>query len=161
MNARRTTTVSRRVDAPPEDVWHVLTDVGSWSRWAPLTEGRPAAPTASRHVRYGSLAMRVKVTSPDAPFWVRLQVTTAGGRFSHTGDVTLSPMPDGGTVLSWHATLTGGLPDVTGRRRARLEGAIAALAAALASYAEDPPTTRVDYWAQVRDAWPAAVALSA
>lgn len=149
MNVRRTATLSRRIDASVLQVWSLLTDVATWSRWGPLTSAGSSVDRRAGNlwqpVRYGRLPLRVHVSSPDAPFWVRLHVTTPAGRFSHLADVTLAPLSDGTTQLSWRATLTGGVPDMTGRRRARLARSVSALAAQLASYAEDPPTTRLSY----------------
>lgn len=145
MNARRTAIVSRRIDAPVPLVWSLLTDVASWSRWSPLTSVGSTIGGSWQPLRYGRTTLRTRVTSPDAPFWVRLHVSMPGGRFSHLADVTLTPLPDGSTHLSWRATLTGGIADVTGLRRARLARAATRFAGLLAAYAEDPPTTRLSF----------------
>jgi uncharacterized protein YndB with AHSA1/START domain len=145
MNARRTAAVSRRIDAPVPVVWSLLTDLDTWSRWTPLTRAGGGITSSWRPLRYGRRPLRVRVSSPDAPFWVRVHVSAPAGRFSHLADVTLTPLPDGGTHLAWRATLTGGLADLTGRRRARLSRAVTRLAGHLAAYAEDPPTTRLSH----------------
>ena len=145
MNVRRTAAVSRHIDAPVPVVWSLLTDLDSWPRWTPLTRAGCGIASSWRPLRYGRRPLRVRVSSPDAPFWVRVHVSAPAGRFSHLADVTLTPLPDGGTHLAWRATLTGGLADLTGRRRARLARAVTRLAGQLAAYAEDPPTTRLSY----------------
>jgi len=142
MNSRRTTTQSRRIEAPIDTVSTLLSDTRSWSRWGPLSDAGFAAELKPKPMRLGRHQLRVKVVSPDAPFWTRIQVHTSGGRYSHIADVTLTPLDDGSTDLSWRATLTGPLPDLTGRRRAHLQRAMSELTGQLASYAEDPPTTR-------------------
>jgi hypothetical protein len=142
MNSRRTTTQSRKINAPIDTVSSLLSDTRSWSRWGPLSDAGFAADLKPKAMRFGRHRLRIKVVSPDAPFWTRVQVHTPGGWFSHIADVTLSPLDDGSTGLSWHATLTGPLPDLIGRRRAYLQRAVSELTGQLASYAEDPPTTR-------------------
>ena len=142
MNNRRTTTQSRRIGAPIHVVSMLLSDTRTWPVWGPLSDAGFAPDLTPKPMRYGSRKLWVKVLSPDAPYWTRMRVHTPGGRFSHIADLTLTPLEGGSTDLSWRATLTGPLPDLTGRRRARLERAVSELTAQLASYAEDPPTTR-------------------
>ena len=140
-------TVSTSVAVPVDQLCPLIADVRRWPRWGPFTpvpgdrrNGRPQA------IRLGRRLVRLQVTAPDAPYWLRYEARTAG--FSHTADVTLSPTEEGGTEVSWRARLDGGLPGIAGRRRSRLAAEVARLLAALASYAEDAPTTRLE-WAEL------------
>ena len=142
-------TVTRHIDAPVGAVFSLLADVHGWPRWGPFADvGTPAhvdRPGVPHRIRLGRHLLRVEVTTPDAPYWLRYRLTAGPTRALHTAEVTLSPTDDGGTDLHWRATPTGRLPGTTRRRVAALETAVARLAARLASAAEDPATTRVEW----------------
>ena len=146
-------TVTRHIDAPIDTVFSLLADVHSWPRWGPFTDtGTPThidRPGVPHPIRLGRRQLRVALSSPDAPYWVRYRLTGGPARAQHTADVTLSPTDDGGTDLHWRATPTRHLPGTGRRRTAALEAAVAGLAAQLASAAEDPATTRAE-WAHAR-----------
>ncbi len=146
-------TVTRHIDAPIDTVFSLLADVHSWPRWGPFTAtGTPAdidGPGLPHPIRLGRHQLRVTVTTPDAPYWVRYRLTGGPARALHTAEVTLSPTDDGGTDLHWLATPTRHLPGAARRRAAALEAAVAELTAQLASAAEDPATTRAE-WANAR-----------
>ena len=145
-------TVTRHIDAPIGTVFSLLADVHSWPRWGPFTDtSTPAhidSPGLPHPIRLGRHLLRVELTSPDAPYWLRYRLTAGPTRALHTAEVTLSPTDDGGTDLHWRATPTRRLPGTTRRSAAALEAAVAQLAEQLASAAEDPATTRVE-WAAV------------
>jgi len=144
-------TVTRHIDAPIDTVFSLLADVHSWPRWGPFTAtGTPAHQPGIPHpIRLGRHQLRVTVTSPDAPYWLRYRLTDGPARALHTAEVTLSPTDEGGTDLDWRATPTRHLPGTARRRTAALEAAVAELTAQLASAAEDPATTRAE-WALAR-----------
>ena len=146
-------TVTRHIDATVDTVFSLLADVQSWPRWGPFSATSPRAhvdePGLAHDIRLGRHRLRVTVTSPDSPYWLRYRLTHGPVRARHTADVTLSPTADGGTDLLWRATPTGHLPGTAHRRAAALEAAVTELTAQLASAAEDPATTRIE-WAQAR-----------
>jgi uncharacterized protein YndB with AHSA1/START domain len=146
--------VTRRVDAPVETVWALLADVHTWPRWGPFSHTGTSAhidqPGLSHPIRLGRHQLRIAVTSPDAPYWLRYQVTTGPSGVKHSAEVTLSPTDDGGTELQWRAAPTHGLVAISRRRRTTLTATIAELTARLASAAEDQPTTRAE-WAHRDD----------
>jgi uncharacterized protein YndB with AHSA1/START domain len=146
-------TVTRHIDAPIDTVFSLLADVDSWPRWGPFSAtGSPShidQPGLPHPIRLGRHQLRVTVTSPDAPYWLRYRLNDGPARALHTAEVTLSPTDDGGTDLHWRATPTRHLPGTTRWRIAALEAAVAELAGQLASAAEDPATTRAE-WADAR-----------
>lgn len=145
-------TVTRHIDAPIGTVFSLLADVHNWPRWGPFTDTSTLAhidrPGLPHPIRLGRHLLRVELTTPDAPYWLRYRLTVGPTRALHTAEVTLSPTDDGGTDLHWRATPTRRLPGTARRSIAALETAVAQLAAQLASAAEDPATTRVE-WAAV------------
>lgn len=149
----RTASVTRSIDAPADQVWNLLADVHSWPRWGPFNDTETSADSAHadgpRSIRLGGRRnLQILVTTPDAPCWLRYRATSAAGRYSHTAEVTVWTTAGGGTELSWQGSLSGSLPDLSGRRLARLTASVTRLLARLASYAEDAPTTRVEWAAQ-------------
>jgi uncharacterized protein YndB with AHSA1/START domain len=146
-------TVTRHIDAPVDTVFSLLADVHSWPRWGPFsatgTPGHLHQAGAPHPVRLGRHQLRVAVTSPDAPYWLRYRLTDGPARVRHTAEITLSPTDDGGTDLHWRATPTRHLPGTARWRVAALEAAASELTARLASAAEDPATTRAE-WADPR-----------
>jgi uncharacterized protein YndB with AHSA1/START domain len=145
-------TVTRRIDAPVERVYALLADVHVWPAWGPF--GRYPRPhldrpgTLSHAVRLGRHDLRVLVTSPDAPYWLRYRVTGGPSRARHSAEVILSPTAEGGTELEWRATMTGSLPGLGRRRTEAVASAVSELTAYLAAAAEDAPTTRVEWAAR-------------
>jgi uncharacterized protein YndB with AHSA1/START domain len=115
-------TVTRHIDAPIDTVFSLLADVHSWPRWGPFTAtGTPAHQPGIPHpIRLGRHQLRVTVTSPDAPYWLRYRLTDGLARALHTAEVTLSPTDEGGTDLHWRATPTRHLPGTPRRRTAAL-----------------------------------------
>jgi uncharacterized protein YndB with AHSA1/START domain len=146
-------TVTRHIDAPIGTVFSLLADAHSWPRWGPFTDTSTPAqidrPGPPHPIRLGRHQLRVALTTPDAPYWLRYRLTDGPARVLHTAEVTLSPTDDGGTDLHWRASPTGYLPGTARRRTAALEAAVTELAAQLASAAEDPATTRAE-WAHAR-----------
>jgi uncharacterized protein YndB with AHSA1/START domain len=148
-------TVTRHIDAPVDTVFSLLADVHRWPCWGPFSVTVDPAhidePGDPHPIRFGRHRLRVTVTSPDAPYWVRYRVTDGPARARHSAEVTLSPTADGGTDLLWRATPTRHLPGTARRRAAALEAAVAELIARLASAAEDPATTRAEWAHASRD----------
>ena len=142
-------TVTRHIDAPIDRVFSLLADVHRWPRWGPFTSIGTAAhieqPGVPHPIRLGRHQLRVTVTSPDAPYWLRYRLTGGPARALHNAEVTLSPSQDGGTELHWRATPTRHLPGTARWRTAALEAAVTELTAQLASAAEDPATTRAEW----------------
>jgi len=141
--------VTRRIDAPVEVVFALLADVHAWPTWGPF------ARSGARHldrpgvlphpVRLGRHDLRVLVTSPDAPYWLRYRLTSGPARVRHSAEVTLSPTAGGGTELRWQATMAHAVPGIARRRAAALAAEVTRLSARLASAAEDAPTTRAEW----------------
>jgi len=153
-------TVARHIDATVDTVFSLLTDVHAWPRWGPFadtgTPGHIDRPGLPHPIRLGRHQLHIALTFPDAPYWVRYRLTGGPARSLHTAEVTLSPTDDGGTGLQWRATPSQPLPGTLRRRTAALETAVAELAAHLASAAEDPATTRLEWAAAERRHIPVA-----
>ena len=148
-------TLTRHIDASVDTVFALLADVRTWPRWGPFTDtGTPAhidRPDLPHPIRLGRHRLRIALTAPDAPYWLRYRLTAGPTRALHAAEVTLSPTDDGGTDLHWRATPTRRLPGTARRSVAALETAVARLAAQLASAAEDPATTRVEWADEAAD----------
>ena len=145
-------TVTRRIDAPVERVFALLADVHAWAAWGPFGSDpgphldRPG--TLPHPVRLGRHDLRVLLTSPDAPYWLRYRLTGGPSRARHSAEVILSPTAEGGTELEWRATMPGALPGLGRRRTAAVATTVSELTAYLAAAAEDAPTTRVEWAAR-------------
>ena len=147
-------TVTRRIDAPVERVFALLADVHAWPAWGPFgSDPRPHLDrpgTLPHPVRLGRHDLRVLLTSPDAPYWLRYRLTGGPSRARHSAEVILSPTAEGGTELEWRATMTGSLPGLGRRRTAAVATTVSELTGYLAAAAEDAPTTRVEWAARTQ-----------
>lgn len=138
--------VSKSIGASADQLWPLLADTRNWSRWGPFTaaanDGGIGAPQG---IALGRRTLHLYLTYLDAPYLLRYQAGTGG--YSHTAELILSPTADGRTELTWRAELHRGLSRILGRPT-RLAREAGQLLSALAAYAEDPPTTRIEWAAQ-------------
>ena len=135
----RTATVTRHIGAPAAEVWHLLADLHAWPGWGPFsTDPAPHLhrPGVAHPLRLGRRRLLVRVTSPDAPYWLRYRLTSDRHALDHHAEVTLSPTSDGGTDLHWRATLSDGLAGFRKRRVRSLERLARELSQDLAARAE-------------------------
>ncbi len=149
MRARRIG-VTRRVDAPPDAVWALLSDVGTWTRWGPWETAdlerpgrdRPQGVGAVRRLRAGRWTLRELVEVAEAPRRLRYRLLSGMPVRDYVADVRLAPAPDGGTELTWSARFAPRVPG-TGRLLARrLTALLGDISSRLAAFAENPDPGR-------------------
>lgn len=151
MRARRIG-VTRRVDAPPEAVWALLSDVGTWTRWGPWETaglerpGRDSAqgPGAVRRLCVGRWTLRELVEVAEAPRHLRYRLLSGMPVRDYVADVRLDPAPDGATQLSWSARFVPRVPGSGRLLSRRLTAVLGEVSSRLTAFAEDPPRTRAD-----------------
>jgi uncharacterized protein YndB with AHSA1/START domain len=149
--------VTRQVDASQEDVWALVADVSSWTRWGPWESAelehpgsrRPDGPGAIRRLRSGRWTVREYVLAADAPHRLRYRVLSGLPVRDYVGEVRLERRLDGGTTLAWWAQFESRIPGLGWFLQRRLWSLLAEVTARLAAFAEDPPQTRAA-WAVAR-----------
>ncbi|GIH79455.1 SRPBCC family protein [Planobispora longispora] len=105
--------------ASPDRLWAVLTDVSTWPRWAAFDAAeleRPGAPErdgvgAVRLFRRGSRVTRERVIvfDPGSRHFAYELLEGIPAR-DYRADVTLEPIPGGGTTIRWRSRFHGRLP---------------------------------------------------
>jgi hypothetical protein len=134
--------------ASPDAVWALLSDVTTWASWAPFDaselespapSGDPNGVGAHRCFRMKRRTTREEVVAfePGSHFAYELRSGIRGVR-DYRADVTLAPLPNGGTEIAWRSTFDA--PFGTGWLVvAGLGRFIGQVARALASAAEGHP----------------------
>lgn len=143
-------TLYRHIDAPVETVWSLIADAQSWPRWGPFTGTGTGTSRRSdgldRHrqpVRLGRHRLHVDAFVGRE---YRLRYRLSGRAVvDHSGEITLTPGSDGGTELTWAMARRRPRSWRDRGRDAKAAGAVAELAARLASTAEDRPMTRAEW----------------
>lgn len=149
---RRTITTHLTVNAPIEDVWDTLTDLGGYRLWNPFITA--AAGTISDGQRLdltiqppGARAMRFKpwVTAVEQHrYFEWLGHLALPGIFDGRHSFTLTPMTGGRTLLQQSETFTGLLTPFTGSMLARTRAGFDAMNEALAQATTRVATPRLD-----------------
>ncbi len=138
----KTMSATIQIDAPPQAVWAVLTDLGRYPEWNPLfREASGQVAVGSRitlrsvHPANGRLMTvkpKITVAEPDAELrWVASLPGIISGE--HRFALTLA---DGGTRLEQSETFRGLLTAFSGRTFARAEASFQALNEAVKNRAE-------------------------
>ncbi len=138
----KTMSATIQIDAPPEAVWAVLTDLGRYPEWNPLFR------EASEQVAVGNrITLRSVHPANGRPMTVKPKITVADpgaelrwvsnlpGIISGEHRFALTPA-DGGTRLEQSETFRGLLTAFSGRTFARAEASFRALNEALKKRAE-------------------------
>jgi hypothetical protein len=123
----KTMSATIQIDAPPEAVWAVLTDLGRYSEWNPLFREASGQVAVGKRIRLRSVhpangrlmtvKPRITVADPGAELrWV----SSLPGIMTGEHRFVLSPA-DGGTRLAQSETFRGLLAAFAGRTFARAD----------------------------------------
>ncbi|MBG0830397.1 SRPBCC family protein [Planomonospora sp. ID67723] len=105
--------------ASPDRLWAVLTDVSTWTGWAPFDAVElesPGSPErdgvgAVRVLRRGNKITRERVVAFDPGSWhFAYELLEGVPARDYRADVTLEPLPGGGTTIRWRSRFRGRLP---------------------------------------------------
>jgi uncharacterized protein YndB with AHSA1/START domain len=128
-----------RSAAPPERVWTLLADARSWTRWARFdevqVEGGEGVGEIRRN-RRGRITGRDRVVVFDAPRHYAYELASALPVRDYRGDVTLTPVSDGGTDIRWRSQFAPTIPGTGWLLRCGLRRFVAELTEGLAREAE-------------------------
>lgn len=127
--AHTTIEIDHTTIAAPEAVWALLADIATWTAWgewdaARLKREDPAGGPgvgAVRELRLQRTRSVERVTAFEPPH--RLAYALAGGNIpvrDYRGEVTLEPVPGGGTTIRWRSTFKPKLPGTAGMVERRL-----------------------------------------
>jgi uncharacterized protein YndB with AHSA1/START domain len=115
--------VERRSSAPPERVWPLLADAGTWARWAPFDESgveEGSGVGELRRFRTGRRVTRERVVELDPPRRLVYELVSGIPIRDYRAEVTLTP-DAGGTRIEWHSTFEPQLPGTGWLARRGLE----------------------------------------
>lgn len=132
-----------QIDAPPQAVWAVLTDLSRWPEWnPPIREVSGQVAVGSRitlrsvHPASGRLmTVKPKITVADPDAELRWRVSSLPGVISGERRITLTSA-GGGTRLEQSETFRGLLTVLSGKLFAQAEAEFRALNEALKNRAE-------------------------
>ncbi|MBB2913086.1 hypothetical protein FHS43_004384 [Streptosporangium becharense] len=102
----------------PERIWALLSDASTWSNWAPFDDSgleSPGSPApdgvgAVRVFRRGRKVTRERVIVFDEPRHFAYELLHGIPARDYRADVTLEPLPGGGTAIRWRSRFRGRLP---------------------------------------------------
>jgi uncharacterized protein YndB with AHSA1/START domain len=92
-----------RSATPPDLVWALLADARSWTRWAGFDEVQVEGGEGVGEIRWnprGRITGRDRVILFEAPRHYGYESSSVLPVCDYRGDVTLTPVPDGGTDIS-------------------------------------------------------------
>jgi len=141
----KTMSATIQIDAPPEAVWAVLTDLSRYPEWNPLFREASGQVAAGNRIKLRSvhpangrlMTVKPKITVADTGAELRW-VSSLPGIISGEHRFALTPA-DGGTWLEQSETLRGLLTAFPGKTLANAEASFQALNEALKKRAELPP----------------------
>jgi uncharacterized protein YndB with AHSA1/START domain len=134
--------VRARSAAPPEQVWALLADAGSWTSWAGFDEAAVVEGDGLgevRRIRSGRVESRERVIGFEPPGRFAYELLSGLPIRDYRAEVTLTPGTDGGTEIRWHSTFRPKVPGIGWLMLPRLRQFIARTAEGLARAAENPP----------------------
>jgi hypothetical protein len=132
--------------AVPAAVWALLSDVTTWSAWAPFDASElvePGAPDpngvgAQRRFRRGRRTTVERVVAFDPPgHFAYALVSGLRGVRDYRADVTLTPSATGGTDIVWRSSFASSAPGAGWMTKKVLEVFIGRVATALAIRASE------------------------
>jgi hypothetical protein len=140
------------VNAAVEDVWHILTDLASYSAWNPFITGAGGTVCVGERLNLtiqppGGRAMAFKpwVTAVEQHHYVEwLGRLGLPGIFDGRHSFTLTSMAGGRTLVQQSETFTGALVPFTGSVLARTRAGFVAMNEALAQEVMRTATHRLD-----------------
>lgn len=127
--AHTTIEIDHTTSAAPEAVWALLADIATWTAWGEWdaarlkredSAGGPGV-GAVRELRLQRTRSVERVTAFEPPH--RLAYALVGGNIpvrDYRGEVTLEPVPGGGTTIRWRSTFKPKLPGTAGMVERRL-----------------------------------------
>lgn len=136
-----------RSSAPPERVWELLADVGTWPAWADFDEAEVESGQGLGEVRAfrrGRRQTRERVTVFEPPHRFGYDFLSGLPIRDYHADVTLTTA-DGGTQIRWHSTFRARVPGTGWLIRPALQRFVADTAERLARAADlaaAPPAGR-------------------
>ncbi|MEZ4236473.1 MAG: SRPBCC domain-containing protein [Myxococcota bacterium] len=111
--------VTRRIDAPPERVWAILTDASRYPEWEPGMERIDGqivdGGDITLHVKYSKRPFPLQVGAWDAPRGMTWSSGMPLGLFRGERRFTLAPNADGTTTFTMREQFTGLLSPLIGR----------------------------------------------
>lgn len=135
--------------ASPAALWRLLGDVGTWPAWSAFDSGTllEAAPGggdglgALRRLQTGRQVSIERVVAYEAPRHLAYTLVEGLPLKDYRADVTLEPMADGGTRITWESRFTGRIPGTTWFYRLALRVFITRLVRALATAPVSAPSS--------------------
>lgn len=128
-----------RSAAPPEEVWALLADAGSWPRWSAIDEAHVEQGRGRgelRLFRTGHVVSRERVLEFQPNERLVYELVSGLPVRDYRAEVTLTPTAEGGTAIRWHSTFRSAIPGAGRAIRRRLERFLAETAEGLAEAAE-------------------------
>ena len=146
MSDRLSFSVEARSLAAPEQVFAVLADVPRWQEWAGPVVPRssyerqggdaPGGVGAIRRLGSGPLSSREEIVEYDPPRRLAYVLLNGQKRHGYRAEVSLSPLPTGGTLIRWSGSFRPPLPGTGGLMRHGLSRLVGGFARRLAAHAE-------------------------
>jgi hypothetical protein len=139
---KRTIDARAQSAKPPSAVWALLSDVETWERWSAFDESvleRPGAPEpngvgAIRRFRRGRRRVtREEVVAFEPEVHFAYQLVSGLPVRDYRADVTLAPMPDGGTEIRWRSSFVPRIPGTGWALQRALQYFVQQVATALAA----------------------------
>ncbi len=95
--------------APPEAVWGLVADATTWARWGSWTRvevdgGGPQVLGAVRILVTGPIRVRERITEVVPGEKLGYELLEGLRVRGYRSQITLTPAPTGGTVVSWRST---------------------------------------------------------
>jgi uncharacterized protein YndB with AHSA1/START domain len=112
----RAVTATRRTDAAPEQVWHLLAHTATWPGWAPVraaTLERQGSPEADGIGAVRSFTTQLGTTTReeiiafDPSHHVGYMLRSGLPVRDYRSDVRLEPTEGGGTTITWTSSFRG------------------------------------------------------
>lgn len=139
---------SREVAAPPQRLWQVLVDHDGMSNWSPFVSSEVVSRPPSggevgtvRRLSVGPRRLSLTETIVVAEEPHRMEYTAEGipGLSFYHGFVSLTPLPGGGTRVSWEGQFRSVLPGARAATTRMLRSLVDGLAAEAEQSAATPP----------------------